>query len=111
MLRGLKPLAAFTLDTKNAPACLVRYLRMFDGHAVLGRFVRRERMEQAEGRAFRRVLYALPGEEWRMDSLLELHDGGEGWTAERERREGLLLGYTETEISIWLDHLQNREMF
>lgn len=109
MLRGVKPLAAFTLDIETAPDCLLRCLRMFDRHVELGRFTRRERIEQIGGRAFRRVLYALPGEEWRMTFLLDLHDDMQGWSAEQERREGFLLGYTEKEIETWLDHLRTRE--
>ena len=106
MLRGLKPLAAFTRERECVPDWLVRYLRMFDRHVEFGRFIKRERTERIQGYAFRRVLYALPEEEWRIDAMLRHYGEGWCWSEEGERRQGALLGYTEWEIEAWLGHLR-----
>jgi hypothetical protein len=48
------------------------------------------------------VLYALPGEEWRIDAYLQLWETFKktGWTAEMEREEGTLLGYEDWQNDI-----------
>ncbi len=96
MLRGLKPVASFCVD--NGPEHLIRDLRIFDRHVELDRLCKREKLAELAGRPFRRVLYALTSEDWRIDALLHHYDLGHGWSAEGERGEGLLLGYAEWEI-------------
>ena len=43
----------------------------------------------------RRVLYALPSQQWRIDAYLLLYETAEksGWNEDLERMEGTLLGY------------------
>jgi hypothetical protein len=57
----------------------------------------RHPVANGSAKGIRRVLYALPGEEWRMDAYLKLWETSKktGWTAALEREEGTLLGYEE----------------
>jgi len=74
---------------------MLRYLLMFDRHIATGRFVRHDAFEAFPGRhnlRLHRILFALPGEEWRIDAMIELLRS-KVWTAAEERREGELLGY------------------
>ena len=97
MLRGEKPLAHFADGEGAFPECVLRYLRMFDRHVAAGRFIRRDVIcppDKHRSFALHRLLIALPGEEWRIDAMLELMASPE-WSASHERREGELLGYTD----------------
>ena len=55
----------------------------------------RHPVANSDAKGIRRVLYALPGEEWRIDAYLQLWETCKktAWTAEMEREEGTLLGY------------------
>jgi hypothetical protein len=57
--------------------------------------------------SFRRVLYALPDEEWRIQSMLLVQDLYSslvpGWRADLERVIGLLLGYDRADIEKFVD--------
>lgn len=109
MLRREKPLAFFC-DVEGAfPEAVLRYLRMFDRHVKLGTLVKREHREPFEFRGERRValtvFYSLPKETWRIDAMLELRShirATKTWTAEHERKEGALLGYTSAQNDIWI---------
>jgi hypothetical protein len=106
MLRGTKPLAHFCYAVGSEPACLIRYLRLFDRRAAAGQFYKREVLGPAHNLlnvSVRRVFYALPGQEWRIDTLLELLRQPGAWNEERERREGELLGYEGWQNDVWLD--------
>jgi hypothetical protein len=46
-------------------------------------------------------MYALPGEQWQMRSIMELKLSGT-WSREHEREEGWLLGYAEWQNQAWL---------
>ena len=104
MLAGTKPLAVFWDDhpkhddLDNIPE------REFEPHVRAGCIIKREHIEPPGPDApsingvpigTRRVLYALLGEEWRIDAYLQLWETWKktGWTAEMEREEGTLLGY------------------
>jgi len=105
MLNGTKPLAHFCDAVGREPACLLRYLRLFDRRVAAGQFSRREVLEPASAVSdvsIRRVFYALPGQEWRIDALLELLRQPGAWTEEHERREGELLGYEDWQNDVWL---------
>lgn len=54
---------------------------------------------------FQRVLYALPGEEWRMDAYLLLWEVTEkpGWNEALDRFEGSLLGYVDWQNDRWIE--------
>jgi hypothetical protein len=58
----------------------------------------------------RRVLYALPEEEWRIRALLLVQNLYNsllpGWRPDLERVIGLLLGYSEQDIEDFLERLQ-----
>jgi hypothetical protein len=112
MLRGEKPLAVFS-DVEGAfPAVVVRYLRMFDRHVQAGCFVKREHRSTIEisgkKRVLLTVLYALPAETARIDEMLRLRQNMSPWTVECERREGMLLGYTEKQNDIWIALYRSR---
>lgn len=108
MLKGQKPLASFVgqypphLEIEEIPE------RLFDPYVVLGRFVKREYVEidSASGRKLRRVLYALPSEDWRIDAYILLHETAStsGWSEGFERMEGALLGYSHWQIEEHLKH-------
>jgi hypothetical protein len=106
MLKGAKPLAMFSyIETHKIPV-LDRYLRMFDRHVQGGRLLRREIREpvpQLPHLAHIEILYALPGEAWRMDALLELKKRPGPWSDDRERELGRLLGYKDWQNDAWLD--------
>ncbi len=104
MLRGQKPLACFVEDYSRSPDCVIRYLRMFDRHVEAGRLVKHEKpLPNALDMDVRYILYSLPGEEWRIDKMLELRNRPGPWTADREREFGTLLGYEEWMNDIWLE--------
>ena len=103
MLRGLKPLAFFMEDYSRTPERLLRYFRMFDRHVASGRFVKREHpVANAARWNVHYILYALPSEEWRIESMIELRERPGPWSADRERAFGQLLGYEEWMNDVWL---------
>ena len=106
MLRGVKPLAMFMDGADCFPDCVVRYLRMFDRHAEAGRFVKRLQVipsvdPRISIKEWHRIFYSLPAEEWRIDAMIELRARPGDWSADREREEGRLLGYTDEQNEIW----------
>jgi len=112
MLRGEKPLAVFSDVEGSFPAAVVRYLRIFDRHVQSGCFVKREHRSTIEVSGKKRVLltvlYALPAEMARIDEMLRLRQDMSSWTVECERREGMLLGYTEKQNDIWITLYRSR---
>lgn len=103
MLEGKKPFSAF-LDTVPITAPSVIPEAFFDRYVVLGRLVKKEVLEDAVAPngspiKIRRVMYALPGQEWRFDAFLSLWKlaSKHGWNEGFEMLEGFLYGY-ETEI-------------
>ena len=112
MLRGIKPLAYFS-DVFGCEAdASIRYWRMFDRHVVEGRFIKREAIEVAQDRSqlkLRRLLYALPRHEWRLDAMLSLLNKSSAWSDDRERRFGELLGYEPWQMDYWLTHRPSLE--
>ena len=97
MLAGKKPLAVFSDGADCFPDVVNRYLRMFNAHVAAGRMVRRDHFSPpSEHRVFtlHTVLFALPGEEWRIDAMIDLRESGT-WSRDHERREGELLGYDD----------------
>ena len=105
MLAGTKPLAKFSYIDGHEVDCVMRYLRIFDRHVAAGRFTRREKVStlyQLNDRLYHQIFYTLPGQEWRVDAMLELFAMPGAWSNERERRLGTLLGYEEWQNDIWL---------
>lgn len=106
MLRGIKPMAMFSDIAGYEPECVMRYHRMFGRHVSEGRIncriIETPVPERPDWRS-RRIFYTLPGEDWRVDEMLELIQHYGGWTNEHERRFGNLLGYEDWQNDIWLE--------
>lgn len=110
MLRGTKPLAYFMDLVGREPDICIRYWRMFDRHVALGRLIKREVIEPCPNLPnldSRKLFYALPGHEWRVDAMLTLLDEPGAWSDDRERRFGELLGYEEWQIDCWLTYCRS----
>ena len=103
MLKGIKPLAMFADAEDHFPEAVLRYLRMFDRHVESGRFTRRDVvvMNSKEVR-IRHIYFALRGEEWRIQAMIDLKSRPGRWTRAKEREEGELLGYTSEQNDLWL---------
>lgn len=108
MLRGTKPLAYFLNVIASDSNINVRYWRMFDRHVAAGRLIRREVIEAFAQLPHRRLFYALPGHEWRIDAMLTLLNELETWSEDHERRSCELLGYEGGQIDYWLTHRRLR---
>jgi hypothetical protein len=104
MLRGTKPLAYFLNVVARESDVNIRYWRMFDMHVAAGRLIRREVIEASAHLSHRRLFYALPGHEWRIDAMLTLLNELEAWSEDHERRFCELLGYEGWQIDYWLTH-------
>jgi len=97
MLAGSKPLAAFLLDGDLTEDQAFSG-QPFQAHVEAGRILRFETEVQQNGLSMRRILFTLPGEEWRVEAYCRLMDSmSEGWSDAKERQEGILLGYTDAE--------------
>jgi hypothetical protein len=106
MLAGTKPLAVFTGNHPNLNGLDIALERAFEPHVTSGLIAKREQIipprpddpivkGQRIGR--RRILYALRGEEWRIDAYMLLWETADksGWNEGFERLEGSLLGYED----------------
>lgn len=98
MLDGRKPFASFA-DERD---WLEDGLAPFKPHVDRGSLVRRERLHQHGNVIVAEIHFALPGEEWRFDAYEALTDEPGAWTSAKERRQGLLLGYTEEQCDWWM---------
>jgi hypothetical protein len=103
MLAGTKPAAMF------GEAVQFRDIIPEDDfapHVAAGRILKREYYWDDANHTFVEIYYALPGEEWRIDALHELHlvvqNKLRPWTAADERETGRLLGYTDAEVDAFL---------
>ena len=111
MLRSAKPLAYFMDVVGREPDVCIRYWRMFDKHVAVGRLIRREVIEpipELPHLEHRRLFYALPGHEWRIDAMLALLNELTAWSDGHERRFGELLGYESWQIDYWLRYRRAR---
>ena len=111
MLQGKKPLAAFcdVLETNCSEEIIPE--KTFAPYVTSGKIIRRESISGEAPKQLRRVLYALLGEEWRMDAYLLLWEvaGKSGWNESLERFEGRLLGYEEWQCDFQIkNYFQNR---
>jgi len=107
MLAGEKPLAMFNDDL---PEGMEPPEVAFDPYVAEGKFVKREivlPMSRPEVRSLRYYFYALPGEEWRMERLIEVqrgfHEKQMPTTPALETEIGQLLGYDEADIQLFVE--------
>ncbi|HVY84651.1 MAG TPA: hypothetical protein VG943_05935 [Caulobacterales bacterium] len=108
MLRGAKPFAAFTQEIGLITEADALSGQPFDRHVADGVIVRRDYDRESDGMTVRRILFALPGEEWRFDEYNALMESAsQGWDDVKERRQGELLGYTDWENDA---HLARRRL-
>jgi len=118
MLEKTKPLANFIDDYPKHHDLDIIPEREFEPHVRAGRIIKREHIEvpgpdapviNGQRIGSRRVLYALPGEEWRIDAYLQLWETMKktGWTEQLEREEGTLLGYEDWQNDIHIERYQN----
>ena len=107
MLEGKKPLAAFCDVYPRNHNVEVIPEKDFAPYIEKGTFIKREHITTGLPCGMRRVLYALPDEEWRINAYLLLWETAEkaGWSEGFERIEGRLLGYEEWQIDF---HIENR---
>jgi hypothetical protein len=108
MLRGTKPLTYFLNVVASEFDFNIRYWRMFDRHVAAGRLIKREVFEVISGLEHRRLFYALPGHEWRIDAMLTLINELAAWSDGHERRFSELLGYESWQIDHWLRYCRAR---
>jgi hypothetical protein len=107
MLAGKKPLAVFADGQDQFPEIVLLYLRHFDRHVQSRRLVRRDHVTPPSKHrpyAVHAIFFALPGEEWRIDEMIELRSNlhsDSGWSAAHERRQGELLGYEDWMNDYW----------
>ena len=109
MLRGVKPLAVFSYSEGFEVDFLLRYLRLFDRHVGEGRLNRRERLTALPGSLntlHHHLFYTLPGEDWRVDAVIDLLRLDGPWSEERERTYGSLLGYEDWQNDVWLSRVR-----
>lgn len=114
MLSGSKPLSMFVecvpVEFEIFPE------RDFDRLVSQGNLKKRVSMHSAktpngQDVSVRRVFYALPDEEWRIQAMLlvlDLYDSlVPGWRLDLDRVIGLLLGYDRADIEKFVDLHQN----
>ena len=108
MLAGKKPAAMFNEDL---PEGFTMPDVLFAPYVESGRVITKEIMisfSKHPQLALRYFFFAIPGEEWRMDRLIEIHrlihEQGSPTTRELETEIGQLLGYQGRDIQAYLDH-------
>jgi hypothetical protein len=107
---GEKPLSMFIhyLDPEDIkPFPEEEFDKLVEAKA-LKKFDRIEEHSSPLGKTVvRRILYALPQEEWRISALLFIHDyytSTPGRRADLERLIGMLLGYKKEDIDKYIRH-------
>lgn len=107
MLAGKKPLAMFNDDW---PEDMEPPEIFFDPYLAEGWFVKDERFVPSSAYKdghLRYYFYALPGEEWRIDRMIEIQrrftEESLPTTPELETETGQLLGYDEADIQVFVN--------
>ena len=111
MLNGTKPLAMFCEAYPGIDDPWIFPEDAFQPYVDAGRLIQFDYVEFSnipmppQFRGLRRLMYALPGEEWRFDAYLALMSrlATVGWSDESEREEGRLLGYSDWEIEVHMN--------
>jgi hypothetical protein len=95
---GQKPLSMFV----DEPGAKLFPETEFDSLVATGALTKRVQQENGG----RRVLYALSGEEWRIEAmLLVLSMYPPSWNPDLERVIGALLGYTRRDVEAFIETL------
>ena len=124
---GFNPKLMYDLDTSDVEKLMVRYGLKFDPgscavrirpadrmdslpYVAAGRFIKRVQHGiriKGLGPEHRRVFYAQPGEEWRIDAYILMKKVAErsGWGEALERMEGSLLGYEDWQNDVFIKTL------
>ena len=112
MRRGVKPLSMFVEPVPPEFEYFPEH--EFDSFVSHGGLVKRIQLETTKDPSgkdvtFRRVLYALPHEAWRIEALLlvqSVYDSRcPGWRPDLDRVIGLLLGYDREDIEQFLESI------
>jgi hypothetical protein len=108
MLAGEKPMSVFSKRHPSPSEEPNADVQPFAKWVESGRLTRFEEIvfdgdDRTTGIAY--AMYTLPDESWRAKAYVVLKRAGarSGWGAGMERVEGLLLGYTDRQIDIYLD--------
>jgi hypothetical protein len=111
MLEGRKPLAVFGdgYPSKDFDRSLLPFDRFVADGSLVRRVIEEPMPHLKKARAdlegIRYILFALPGEEWRIDqyiaSIIE-RDRSRPWDDDLERLEGSLLGYEDWQNDWWI---------
>jgi hypothetical protein len=105
MKAGTKPMSMFIEEVPSSKTYFPE--REFDQLVSEGKLVKYVSMEVITGsdgqtNNFRRVLYSLPSEQWRIKSILLVHEIysalRSGWRPDLDRVIGALLGYNTEDI-------------
>jgi hypothetical protein len=110
MIAGSKPLSMF-VEPVPSDGCYFPE-QDFDALVSEGRLIKADVIETwrdyTAGRdlQMRRVLYALLGEEWRIEAMTMVQDAyralGPGWKLDLERIIGSLLGYNREDVEFFI---------
>jgi hypothetical protein len=113
MIAGEKPLSMFVVPTDADFEYFPE--EDFDLLVKQGKLTKTVAIEQSAipgAEAVRRVLYALPDEEWRINAMLHvqsLYESlGPGWRPDLERIIGSLLGYDREDVEEFLRRTPGR---
>lgn len=115
MLDGRKPLAVF--GDVYPSDWFDELLEPFEPFVASGQILRRiidtpvpalkQHKPNLDG--MRDVLFALPGQEWRMDAYVkDILNRTRDWDDDLERRQGFLLGYEDWQNDWWIEHRSKR---
>jgi hypothetical protein len=113
MLAGKKPLASFMGSPDFAESREIPE-KYFDPYVAEGRFRKHDehyRLSKPDARttnaAVRHVLYALSGEEWRINEYRSLLQRAnmEGWNELFTRKQGSLLGYADWQNDAFIESI------
>jgi hypothetical protein len=87
----------------------------FDKLVAEGKLIKRINIEidkPFKGRSIRRVIYATPDEEWRINALLMVQGLYDtllpGWHPDLDRVIGLLLGYARSDVDSYVAWISSR---
>jgi len=107
MLSGVKPMAYFVYFEGEEFRDPVD--EAFDRHVSSRAIIHSEHCLILGGAVKRKAvytIYTLPGEEWRADALMQLRKSASesGWSEERVRLEGTLLGYEDWQNDVYVNY-------